>query len=491
MVNVFRRLTGRAPSSNSNTPQDDQQTTAAKIPGSRPRSGSLPVRSPSHGHRRRSQSVSSNKRLRRAPAEEPSPRHLILISDTPEIDERILHRYQAEGFDVSYLPFLCSGDPERDRKHLDNEVHLREDELEAGERYAIVAYNRPAYYLLASHHLIASNTNPFPRLVALIAYYPLTSTAALPHHPYNTENCVPACCDTSSIFDPGPTTTYLPIQIHIPGPKTDPETLWPWITISSSEGDVTYKKRHRCYVYTYPDAGFRFAEREFATARKTGDSGSGAGTGAVIKGHNVTEEDTVCERLAWSRALACLRRAFEVGGNWAVVDIETVWERYWALLLEEMGRKEGRASDGGLSGDALSEAILELISAGDAEGHEGEVGVECVPTKAGGSGVSSLRSFFSHIFLPAGPVNQHLRLLSRTVGADRIADEISFSFSHTAEVPWLLPGVQPTNRDIKVTIVVVASFCADKIVHQSLYWDQADVLVQAGILDQRLVPQSR
>lgn len=136
MVNVFRRLTGRAPSSSSNTAQD-QQTTAT-LTGSRPRSGSLPVRSSSHGRIHRSQSLSSTKRLRRAPAEESSPRHLILISDTPEIDERILHRYQAEGFNVSYLPFLCSEDPERDRKHLDNAVHLREDELEAGERYAIV-----------------------------------------------------------------------------------------------------------------------------------------------------------------------------------------------------------------------------------------------------------------------------------------------------------------------------------------------------------------
>lgn len=105
--------------------------------------------------------------------------------------------------------------------------------------------------------------------------------------------------------------------------------------------------------------------------------------------------------------------------------------------------------------------------------------------------MDSLRSFFAHIFLPAGPVSQDLRLLSRTVGADRIVDEISLSFSHTAEVPWLLPGVQPTNRDINVKVVVVASFCADKIVHQSLYWDQADVLVQAGILDPTLVPQSR
>lgn len=95
-----------------------------------------------------------------------------------------------------------------------------------------------------------------------------------------------------------------------------------------------------------------------------------------------------------------MRRAFGVGGNWAVVDIETVWERYWALLLEELGRKEGRVSDCGLSGDALSEAILELISNGDADGHEGEVGVECIPTKAGGMFLSfEFLSFFLQSFM--------------------------------------------------------------------------------------------
>lgn len=75
------------------------------------------------------------------------------------------------------------------------------------------------------------------------------------------------------------------------------------------------------------------------------------------------------------------------------------------------------------------------------------------------------------------------------MGADQIVDEISFSFRHTAEVPWLLPGVSPTDREIRVVIVVVASFCANKIVHQSLYWDQAGVLVQAGLLDEGLVPR--
>ena len=107
-----------------------------------------------------------------------------------------------------------------------------------------------------------------------------------------------------------------------------------------------------------------------------------------------------------------------------------------------------------------------------------------------GSTPQTLRSFFAETFIPAGPTSQHIRLLSRTVGADQIVDEIRFSFRHTAEVPWLLPGVAPTNRDIQVVVVVVASFCADKIVKQSLYWDQADVLVQAGLLEPKLVPKT-
>lgn len=127
MVNIFQRLTRRAQSSSSSSNAQEGTATAT-----------APPRSSSHGRIRRSLSVSSNKRLRRAPAEEPSPRHLILISDTPDFDDRVIHRYQAEGFDVEYLHFACSGDPDRDRKNLDNVVHSREDDLEAEERYAIV-----------------------------------------------------------------------------------------------------------------------------------------------------------------------------------------------------------------------------------------------------------------------------------------------------------------------------------------------------------------
>lgn len=67
-------------------------------------------------------------------------------------------------------------------------------------------------------------------------------------------------------------------------------------------------------------------------------------------------------------------------------------------------------------------------------------------------------------------------------------DEILFSCRHTAEIPWLLPGVAPTDRDIKVVIIVIANFCAGHITRQSLWWDQASVLVQLKLIDPALVP---
>jgi hypothetical protein len=67
-------------------------------------------------------------------------------------------------------------------------------------------------------------------------------------------------------------------------------------------------------------------------------------------------------------------------------------------------------------------------------------------------------------------------------------DEVQVSFRHTAEIPWLLPGVTPTDREVQVVIVVVASFCAGCIESQRVYWDQASVLVQVGLLDGGLLP---
>jgi hypothetical protein len=123
MNNVFRRLTRRRDQSSSSSPPEQADTTGPNFTASHP-----------HGLQRTISS--SSKRSRRY--EEPLPRHLILVSDTAEFDPKIIYRFQEEGFDVIYLPFLGCGNSEKDRKALENAVHLKEDELETGERYAIV-----------------------------------------------------------------------------------------------------------------------------------------------------------------------------------------------------------------------------------------------------------------------------------------------------------------------------------------------------------------
>ncbi|KAJ6007158.1 hypothetical protein N7522_005509 [Penicillium canescens] len=461
MVNVFQRFTRRRARSSGSNSTEQAETTGPNSAISHP-----------HGLQR-TVSTSSGKRGRRY--EEPSRRYLIIVSDTAEFDPHIIQRFEAEGFVVTYLPFTGCGDADKDRKALENAVHLKEDELESGERYAIVAYHRPAYLLLSSHHQTTSNTNPFPRLCAFIAYYPLPSTDQYTYK--RKENCEPPdCSDTTTIFEPGPKSTFLPIQIHLPGPRVQPCALWPWINLSASEGDVTYKKRHRCHVYSYPGCTAGFAEKVI------GDERVGEGEEEM----DITYEDEVGLQLAWSRVLGCLKRAFEAGSHWPVVDIETVWEEYWDRICAEVDERRS-------GNHRLVEPPVELLAAS----HAGEVGcpvgesaVTCLPTFAGASDISSLRSFFAQTFIPNGPEDQKIRLLTRTVGSDRIVDEIQFSCRHTAEIPWLLPGIAPTNRDIQVVIIVVASFCAGQITRQSLYWDQASVLVQSGMLDPGLLPRA-
>jgi hypothetical protein len=80
--------------------------------------------------------------------------------------------------------------------------------------------------------------------------------------------------------------------------------------------------------------------------------------------------------------------------------------------------------------------------------------------------------------------------LSRTSGPDRVVDELLLTFEHTEEIPWLLPNVPPTGRSVRIPIVMTASFLEGKIARHNIYWDQASVLVQIGLLDPSLIPSA-
>lgn len=110
-------------------------------------------------------------------------------------------------------------------------------------------------------------------------------------------------------------------------------------------------------------------------------------------------------------------------------------------------------------------------------------------TMSGGIGKQALRRFYEKHFLRTLPPSMRLRLISRTVGADRVVDELHVSLQHTQEIPWMLPGVPPTNKPIEIILVSIVSLRAGKLYSEHVYWDQASVLVQVGLLDPKLVPQ--
>jgi len=108
--------------------------------------------------------------------------------------------------------------------------------------------------------------------------------------------------------------------------------------------------------------------------------------------------------------------------------------------------------------------------------------VNHVPVLTGGVGKSALRIFYSVDFIPSMPPDTKLTPVSRTVGDDQLVDEMIFSFTHSREMPWMLPGISPTNRYVEVALVAIVRFRDGKIAHEHIYWDQASVLKQIGLL---------
>jgi carboxymethylenebutenolidase len=114
--------------------------------------------------------------------------------------------------------------------------------------------------------------------------------------------------------------------------------------------------------------------------------------------------------------------------------------------------------------------------------------VNHIPVMTGGSGKAALREFYGHDFIPSMPPDTALTPISRTVGENQLVDEMIFSFTHTQEMPWMLPGVPPTNRKVEIPLVAIVHFRDGKLAHEHIYWDQASVLKQIGLLTDPALP---
>jgi carboxymethylenebutenolidase len=114
--------------------------------------------------------------------------------------------------------------------------------------------------------------------------------------------------------------------------------------------------------------------------------------------------------------------------------------------------------------------------------------VNHIPTMTGGTGYEQLKRFYKNHFIGANPPDTSLRPVSRTVGKDQLVDEMLFAFTHTRAVDWMLPGVEPTGCRVEVPLVAIVKFKDGKVAHEHIYWDQASVLVQIGLLDPEGLP---
>jgi carboxymethylenebutenolidase len=114
--------------------------------------------------------------------------------------------------------------------------------------------------------------------------------------------------------------------------------------------------------------------------------------------------------------------------------------------------------------------------------------VNHIPVLTGGVGLDELREFYSKRFIPQMPPDTTMTPVSRTVGADRVVDEMIFEFTHTIRMDWMLPGVTPTGKRVRVPLVAIVHFRGDKLAHEHIYWDQASVLAQLGLIDASALP---
>ena len=114
--------------------------------------------------------------------------------------------------------------------------------------------------------------------------------------------------------------------------------------------------------------------------------------------------------------------------------------------------------------------------------------VNHVPVMTGGVGREQVREFYRTSFIPQMPPDLQIIPISRTIGTERVVDEMVVTATHSVQMDWLLPGLPPTGKRMEIALVAIVTFGDGKLASEHIYWDQASVLVQLGLLDSRTLP---
>src|SRR4029077_9571069 len=103
-------------------------------------------------------------------------------------------------------------------------------------------------------------------------------------------------------------------------------------------------------------------------------------------------------------------------------------------------------------------------------------------------GAQGVRRFYSEHFINQIPKDAKVTPISRTIGKDQVVDELIVSFTHDTQWDYLLPGIPHTGKHVELPHVVVMKFENGKVAHEHIWWDQASLLVQVGLLDPTNLP---
>lgn len=260
-------------------------------------------------------------------------------------------------------------------------------------------------------------------------------------------------CESAATFIPRTSAgQVLPTIVHLSSAQEETHAVFQLLADSESSQLRSASEYPPITVYTYPsvplDPPFPFISKAPAL---------------VQAGESISVDPYVrsATNLSYSRTLALLRR--ELGPHF---DLEKLWERHTYYEFVERDAPK-----------TMSTMVKVPY-------------VNHVATLTGGVGHDDLARFYKYHFTGTNvtPPDTELIVVSRTVGADRIIDEMIFKATHTTEIDYFLPGIKPTGKPFQIALVGVIAFRGDKLTFEHIYWDQASLLVQLGLLDPSELP---
>ena|SRR3990167_4921751 len=117
-----------------------------------------------------------------------------------------------------------------------------------------------------------------------------------------------------------------------------------------------------------------------------------------------------------------------------------------------------------------------------------EPSINNIPTMLGGIGYKEVYHFYKHHFIPFIPKQTEITTISRTIDDDRLVDEQIFRFVHDNKVDFMLPNISPTGKTVAVPLIVIVYIENGKVAKEHIYWDQATVLKQIGLIKDEKLP---